>query len=99
MYIYAHKTQIIMYIHYLLQLIFVLMIHLLCEFNIIVSLYFTLYSKREPHKKPAESINNYQSSTYDDRSDVFTDVEVVTSVNPMMQHNEENMSKVKQLGY
>lgn len=93
------KLIIYMYTFYFLKLIFVLMIHLCCEFNLILSLYFTLYSKREPHLKKAKPKNDYQSSTYDDRSNVFSDVEVVARINPMMQDDEQNISKVKQLGY
>ena len=49
-----------------MQLIFVLLVHLVSEFNVTAALFYTLHSKKEHAVKAVPKSNNYESSSYDE---------------------------------
>ena len=49
-----------------MQLIFVLLVHLVSEFNATAALFYTLHSKKEHAVKAVPKSNNYESSSYDE---------------------------------
>ena len=49
-----------------MQLIFVLLVHLVSEFNATAALFYTLHSKKEHAVKAVPKSNNYASSSYDE---------------------------------
>ena len=49
-----------------MQLIFVLLVHLVSEFNVTAALFYTLHSKKEHAVKAVPKSNNYASSSYDE---------------------------------
>ena len=49
-----------------MQLIFVLLVHLVSEFNGTAALFYTLHSKKEHAVKAVPKSNNYASSSYDE---------------------------------
>ena len=49
-----------------MQLIFVLLVHLVSEFNATAALFYTLHSKKEQAVKAVPKSNNYESSSYDE---------------------------------
>ena len=49
-----------------MQLIFVLLVHLVTEFNATAALFYTLHSKKEHAVKAVPKSNNYASSSYDE---------------------------------
>ena len=49
-----------------MQLIFVLLVHLVTEFNATAALFYTLHSKKEHAVKAVPKSNNYESSSYDE---------------------------------
>ena len=85
-----------------MQLIFVLLVHLVTEFNATAALFYTLHSKKEHAVKAVPKSNNYESSSYDESATTQNSTKFRTEsnknifankrkssieqVNPMMEH-------------
>ena len=78
-----------------MQLIFVLLVHLVSEFNATAALFYTLHSKKEHAVKAVPKSNNYASSSYDESATTQDSTKLRTESNKNIIAIKSNPNKRK----
>ena len=78
-----------------MQLIFVLLVHLVSEFNVTAALFYTLHSKKEHAVKAVPKSNNYESSSYDESATTQNSTKFRTGSNKNIIAIKSNPNKRK----
>ena len=78
-----------------MQLIFVLLVHLVSEFNATAALFYTLHSKKEHAVKAVPKSNNYESSSYDESATTQDSTKLRTESNKNIIAIKSNPNKRK----
>ena len=78
-----------------MQLIFVLLVHLVSEFNVTAALFYTLHSKKEHAVKAVPKSNNYESSSYDESATTQDSTKLRTESNKNIIAIKSNPNKRK----